>query len=128
SCLVRRFIRWCYETPACHVVLLSKMVEQLADFKKPNIRIVKNCVSPPDYKEEDVLERFFYGHGIKVLFLSNLLIEKGVGVAIDAVKLARMGGVKIDFVIAGGGGDERIRDWLRKEEAAGGLRYAGVLD
>lgn len=128
TCLVRRFIRWCYEAPACHVVLLSRMVEQLADFKKSDIQVVKNCVSPPNYREEDVLERFFYGRGIKVFFLSNLIVEKGVEVAIDAVNLARARGAKVDFVIAGGGGDERIKGGLRKEEAAGGLRYVGVLD
>ena len=114
NCLYRRFFK------GLKVLLLSeRLYPDIAEYvRREDVLICPNgipCVVPPAVKEASAVPR--------ILFLSNLLIEKGVLVLLDALQRLKEQGLRFTCELVGGETPEL--DASRLEEA---IRTRGLKD
>jgi glycosyltransferase involved in cell wall biosynthesis len=100
--------------PSClHVVLSQKMAVDLR-LAYPNIKKVLICENACHIPDNDLtIAPTTLPHSLRVGFLSNLCVEKGLDVIMDAATKCRDLGLEIKFVLAGPTVDQAAEEILR---------------
>jgi glycosyltransferase involved in cell wall biosynthesis len=97
--ILRWFVDFVYSNIEMSIVGLPSMVEQYNLYPKMETAVVSNCFIP--FSIEVPERKFNSGGELKVLFLSNLMVSKGIFELIDAVDQLVKDGYEISLDIAG---------------------------
>ena len=124
---VRRFLYWYVISRAdAGVVLSDRLRRNLLPFLKPSsIFSVPNCVSNNLLTVNGLAEKKF--DFPRLVFLSNLLTEKGIGELLHAVKMLKELNVKFELRIAGDIDNKRKESFLESVSTYTEVEYLGVV-
>jgi len=90
-------IRYCYDGVDASIVLMPGMEKEYADFPGMEIRVIGNCYES-SFDEQD--ESMFQKKN-RILFLSNLMLCKGILEFLDACEILLRNNPEIKIAIAG---------------------------
>lgn len=128
--LFRRLVDAVYERFAASVVLSEGMREQYRAYPAMSIHCVWNCAEETLVRD---LERISADatsgtrEVLRILFLSNLMEEKGVLELIDAVESLSAAGTAVELRLAGAISSERVRRRVEEAQRMRMIRYVGVV-
>jgi len=102
-----------FSCPADKMHLIPNGVD-LRKFEQPGQKALSACLARPGESA--------------ILFVGRLVWEKGLQVAIRALRLLREGGRAARLFVVGTGDTERYREIARDEAVAGAVEFLGYLD
>lgn len=118
----------CYAGLSKAIVLLPEMKREFSDYPSMDVSVTPNFYERnfhdskvPRKPDEDI-------GALNLLFLSNLIPEKGYRELIEAVRRLHCDGFSVHLTIAGGGSNEAISEVIDDARESGGLvDYVGVV-
>jgi glycosyltransferase involved in cell wall biosynthesis len=132
--LGRALVRSVYRGVDCSIVLHESMRDQYAGFDTMHVALIGNCVDDAFRLgvREGARKIFTADTPLKVLFLGNILPDKGFLDLIEGVETAIRGGARVELMIAGqetaGTFAEALRGRFGENYALpDGIRFCGPL-
>ncbi|EMN6211645.1 glycosyltransferase family 4 protein [Vibrio vulnificus] len=125
----RMLVLKCYGAITTSIVLSEGMKEQYSQWQNMNTVVLKNPYVEP-VETISVIEKakdFRNGGEIKVLFLSNLIKEKGLIELLTAIKSVKNLGINISLDIAGASFDNDVYREVSKDLDAKYITFHGVV-
>ena len=133
---LQRLIQKSYSCVTCAVVLGSSLRNMFEGVLPPEkIAVIPNCVDDefivPDAALENRLSSLEGGRALQVLYLSNMIREKGYPDVLEAARICAEHGVNAHFVFAGKfyseAEEDAFRNMIAQEPYASCVEYAGIV-
>lgn len=124
--LFTRVLKMLLKIPDAIVVLSQAELEAFQAFVPgQNVAVLPNGIDPAPYAGPDRRLRDSKAE-LKLIYIGRLAPRKGLDEAIQALALARAGGLRLRLIIAGSGPEEaRLRRRVREFGLAGQVSFAG---
>ena len=119
-----------------HLITVSeKCMDDLnQNFKglSSKVKVINNIVSPTniyDLASEEIVKENDLSDRINVLTIGRLSYEKGIDLAIEACKILKSKGYKVNWIVIGGGGEtEKLNKLINKKNLANEFKLLGYKE